>query len=208
MRLVPPVYVKPYVKRQKNDAADAEAIPGSSRPTMRFVAVKGKEQQALGMLFRTRDLLVRQRTQTINALRGHLAEFGIVAPQGPAHVGCLARALEDADGALPALVHELGGLLLGRIAALNGEIAALERRLRASARNPDKIIPGRRPSASLGTGSAPYRGARPTPCHPGLVPGPRRPGEDGACGSAPRISAALRVRAGATVEAIRKCRDA
>ena len=66
VRLIPPVYVKPFVKRQKNDAADAEAIcEAAQRPTMRFVAVKGEEQQARGMLFRTRDLLVRQRTQTI-----------------------------------------------------------------------------------------------------------------------------------------------
>ena len=72
-----------YVKRQKNDAADAEAIcEAASRPTMSFVAVKTKKQQARGMLFRTRDLLVRQRTQTINTLRGHLAEFGVVAPKG------------------------------------------------------------------------------------------------------------------------------
>src|SRR6056297_3523245 len=76
VRLIAPTYVKPFVKRQKNDAADAEAIAeAASRPTMRFVAVKSAEQQGQGMLFRTRDLLVRQRTQTINALRGHLAEF-------------------------------------------------------------------------------------------------------------------------------------
>ena len=75
--------VTPLVKRHKNDMADAEAIcEAAQRPTMRFVAVKTKEQQARGMLFHTRDLLVRQRTQTINALRGHLAEFGVVAPQG------------------------------------------------------------------------------------------------------------------------------
>ena len=96
VRLIPPVYVKAYVKRQKNDAADAEAIcEAASRPTMSFVAVKTKEQQARGMLFRTRDLLVRQRTQTINALRGHLAEFGVVAPKGPVHIHRLASALED-----------------------------------------------------------------------------------------------------------------
>ena len=84
VRLIPPQYVKPYVKRQKNDAADAEAIcEAASRPTMNFVAVKTAEQQGRGMLFRTRDLLVRQRTQTINALRGHLAEFGVVAARGP-----------------------------------------------------------------------------------------------------------------------------
>ena len=87
VRLIPPVYVKPFVKRQKNDAADAEAIAeAASRPTMRFVAVKTEEQQARAMLFRTRDLLVRQRTQLINALRGHLSEHGVVAAQGQAHV--------------------------------------------------------------------------------------------------------------------------
>ena len=101
---------------------------------MRFVAVKGKEQQARAMLFRVRDLLVRQRTQTINALRGHLAEFGIVAPRGPAHVARLARALEDADGALPDLVGELGGVLLGQIAALDAKIDGLDKELRRQAR--------------------------------------------------------------------------
>ena len=114
--LVPPIYVKPFVKRQKNDEADAEAIcEAAQRPTMRFVAVKGEEQQARGMLFRTRDLLVRQRTQTINALRGHLAEFGVVAPQGPAHMSRLALALDDPGSGLPERVRELGGLLLGQI---------------------------------------------------------------------------------------------
>jgi transposase len=85
VRLIPPAYVKPFVKRQKNDMADAEAITeAASRPTMRFVAVKSEDQQAAAMAYRTRDLLVRQRTQTINALRAHLAEQGIVAPAGPA----------------------------------------------------------------------------------------------------------------------------
>lgn len=83
VRQIPPIYVKPYVKRQKNDANDAEAITeAASRPTMRFVAVKTAEKQASGMALRTRDLLVRQKTQTINALRGHLAEHGLVAPSG------------------------------------------------------------------------------------------------------------------------------
>src|SRR4030088_1810734 len=73
VRLIAPVYVKPFVKRQKNDMADAEAITeAAARPTMRFVAVKSAEKQASGMVFKIRDLLVRQRTQTINALRGHL----------------------------------------------------------------------------------------------------------------------------------------
>lgn len=75
--LIPPIYVKPFVKRQKNDAADAEAIAeAAARPTMRSVPVKSRDQQSRAVLFRTRDLLVRQRTQLINALRGHLAEYG------------------------------------------------------------------------------------------------------------------------------------
>ncbi len=79
VKMIPPIYVKPYVKRQKNDANDAEAIAeAASRPTMRFVAVKSAKKQASGMALRTRDLLVRQKTQTINALRGHLAEYGLV----------------------------------------------------------------------------------------------------------------------------------
>lgn len=89
VQLIPPAYVKPFVKRQKNDA---EAIcEAALRPTMRFVAVKSEESQAAAIVFRTRDLLVRQRTQTINALRGHLAEFGIVVAQGrsPAQHGRL-----------------------------------------------------------------------------------------------------------------------
>src|SRR5436305_2564246 len=83
VRLIAPAYVKPFVKRQKNDAADAEAIcEAAQRPTMRFVAVKSKKAQAAVILFRTRDLLVRQRTQAINALRGHLTEFGVVVAKG------------------------------------------------------------------------------------------------------------------------------
>ncbi len=85
VRLIPPAYVKPFVKRQKNDEADAEAIcEAAQRPTMRFVAVKSAEQQAVGVVFRARDLLVRQRTQIINAIRGHVAEYGTVAPKGSA----------------------------------------------------------------------------------------------------------------------------
>ena len=83
VRLIAPVYVKPFVKRQKNDACDAEAIcEAAQRPTMRFVAVKSETKQASAVIFRTRDLLVGQRTQIINAIRGHMTEFGFVAPQG------------------------------------------------------------------------------------------------------------------------------
>src|SRR4028119_1672869 len=87
VRLIPPAYVKPYVKRQKNDAADAEAIcEAVTRPSMRFVPIKSPEQQSVLMLHRARDLLMRQRTMLLNAIRAHLAEFGILAAQGPAKV--------------------------------------------------------------------------------------------------------------------------
>ena len=131
VRLIPPAYVKPFVKRQKNDMADAEAIAeAASRPTMRFVAVKSEAQQAAAMAYRTRDLLVRQRTQTINALRAHLAEQGIVAPTGPAHVGRLAAIIDGDDGVLPAAVRDLARLLLDQIAGLAGKIAGLDAELR------------------------------------------------------------------------------
>ena len=113
VRLIAPIYVKPFVKRQKNDMADAEAITeAAARPTMRFVAVKSAEKQASGMVFKTRDLLVRQRTQTINALRGHLTEHGIIAPQGVFHIGRLAAEVENVNSHLPVIVTELCTLLL------------------------------------------------------------------------------------------------
>ena len=130
VRLIPPAYVKPFVKRQKNDMADAEAIAeAASRPTMRFVAVKSEAQQA-AMAYRTRDLLVRQQTQTINALRAHLAEQGIVAPTRPAHVGRLAAIIDGDDGMLRAAVRDLARLLLHQIAGLAEKIAGLDAELR------------------------------------------------------------------------------
>src|SRR3954449_7857406 len=94
VKLISPAYVKPFVKRQKNDMADAEAIcEAAQRPTMRFVALKSANQQAAAVVFRTRDLLVRQRTQAINALRGHLTEFGVIAAKGPVHTSKLIAAL-------------------------------------------------------------------------------------------------------------------
>ena len=155
IKLIPPIYVKPFVKRQKNDTADAEATTeAAQRPTMNFVAVKTEEQQAKAMLFRTRDLLVRQRTQTINALRGHLAEFGLIAPQGPAHVSRLEAALMDAHSRLPERVRELGGLLLAQIAGLNEKIVGLDKELRACARRDDEAsrlmtIPGVGPITAM-----------------------------------------------------------
>ncbi|WP_134680519.1 IS110 family transposase, partial [Paracoccus ravus] len=91
VRLIPPIYVKPFVKRQKNDSADAEAIVEAAlRPSMRFVAPKTEGQQARAMLFRTRQMFVGQRTRMINVLRGHLAEHGLVAARGIAHLRKLA----------------------------------------------------------------------------------------------------------------------
>ncbi|NKJ02735.1 IS110 family transposase [Novosphingobium sp. SG707] len=136
IRLIPPVYVKPFVKRQKNDAADAEAIAeAAARPNMRFVALKSSGQQAGAMVFRTRDLLVRQRTQLVNALRGHLAEHGVVAPQGMTNVRVLEAAIEDAETSLDLLVVEMARLYLQQIASLAEQIAKLEKVLQHEAAN-------------------------------------------------------------------------
>ena len=96
VRLMPPRYVKPYVKRNKNDMADAEAIcEAVTRPTMRFVAIKTPDQQSVLVLHRTRHLFVRQRTMLVKAIRGHMAEFGIVARAGVAHVTALLAVIAD-----------------------------------------------------------------------------------------------------------------
>lgn len=107
VRLMPARYVKPYVKRNKNDAADAEAIcEAVTRPTMRFVAVKTEEQQSVLMLHRTRQLFVRQRTTLINAIRAHMAELGIVAGVGRNGVERLLRLNEGADDRVPPVARE------------------------------------------------------------------------------------------------------
>jgi transposase len=109
VRLMPPQYVKPYRKRNKHDAADAEACcEAVRRPSMRFVPVKTEEQQAVLIMHRTREILVKQRTQIVNALRGHFAEFGIVEPHGIWHVGRLLARLED-----EAMIPEPGRTILG-----------------------------------------------------------------------------------------------
>jgi transposase len=133
VRLIPPVYVKPFVKRQKNDAADAEAVAeAAQRPTMRTVAVKTAEQQAQAMLFRTRSLLVGQRTQLVNALRGHLCEHGILAGRGRGNIARLAADLAAAE--VPALVTEMADLYFAQIERIGTEIATLDRRIAAAAR--------------------------------------------------------------------------
>jgi transposase len=126
-------YVKPYVKRQKNDANDAAALAeAASRPTMRFVATKTTAQQGQSMGLETRDLLTGQRPQTINALRGHLAEHGIVAPKGPQHLPRLERAMAENAERLPADVTSLCQMFFDLIDGLSERIDDLTRRLTKS----------------------------------------------------------------------------
>jgi transposase len=125
------------VKRQKNDAIDAEAIcEAAQRPSMRFVAVKSEQQQAAGLVFRTRDLLVRQRTQLINAIRGHLTEYGWIAPKGPSHVAMLADLIDEEEMAssLPEAAHAMFRLMLDLLAGLNNKIADLDKEIARRAR--------------------------------------------------------------------------
>src|SRR5215210_6678636 len=130
VRLIPPAYVKPFVKRQKNNATDAEAIcEAAQRPTMRFVAPKSEQTQAAALVFRARDLLVRQRTQVINALRGHLAEFGIVVAKGPAHVPQLVQAVENPDEPLPEIARPILQILIDTLHRLDEQIALLDREI-------------------------------------------------------------------------------
>jgi transposase len=127
VRLIPPAYVKPFVKRQKNDLADAEAIcEAAQRPSMRSVAVRSEAAQAAAVVFRARDLLVRQRTQIINALRGHLAEFGLVVAQGPAHVAKLIAAIEDPAHPLPGAARPVLQVLVGTLGALEERLKLLD----------------------------------------------------------------------------------
>jgi len=135
VRLIPPAYVKPFVKRQKNDMADAEAIcEAAQRPTMRFVAVKSEESQAAAVIFRTRDLLVRQRTQLINALRGHMGEFGLVVPQGAARAKGLVAMVEDPDTPLPGAARSALEVLASALTRLETEIRSLEAEITRRAR--------------------------------------------------------------------------
>ena len=130
VKLMPPAYVKPYVKRGKNDAADAEAIcEAVGRPNMRFVPVKSTDQQAVLMLHRTRALLVRQRTMLANALRAHLAEFGIIVAQGLGSVGALIAKIfgESTETAeLPRLARIALQPLAAQFLQLHPQIKALE----------------------------------------------------------------------------------
>ena len=134
VRLIPPAYVKPFVKRQKNDAADAEAIcEAVQRPSMRFVVVKSEQAQANALVFRGRDLLVRQRTQLINAVRSHMAEFGWIASKGTAHVEGLSEIIAD-PASLPEAARPVIQLLLETLDDLDAKIAMLDREITRRAR--------------------------------------------------------------------------
>jgi len=182
VRLLPPAYVKPYVKRGKTDAADAEAIcEAITRPSMQTVPVKSTEQQAMLTLHRVRDLLVRQRTMLINALRGHMAEFGIIAPQGARRVGELVALLMGEDETvLPALARQALRLLAAELHALEQRITQAEDAIMAGHKQNEAsrrlaAIPGIGPitaSAIVATvgDAAQFRSARHFAAWIGLVP--------------------------------------
>jgi transposase len=131
VRLMPPQYVRPYVKTNKHDAADAEAIcEAVQRPSMRFVPVKEADQQAALMLHRSRELLVRQRTMLANAVRAHAAELGVVVPKGIQRLPELCRLIASADAdVLPELAKSVLLTLATQIEAINIRVLALERQL-------------------------------------------------------------------------------
>lgn len=131
VKLIPPQYVKPFVKRAKNDRKDAEAInEAASRPEMRTVPVKTVEAQAATMVVKHREMLVAQRTQAINALRGHAAEFGIVAPKGEQNVPALLAVLA-ANPAIPPVAREMFAEMGRHIADLDNKLNALDQQLLA-----------------------------------------------------------------------------
>jgi transposase len=137
VRLMPPQYVRPYVKTNKHDAADADACcEAVQRPGMRFVPVKNEQQQSLLMLHRIRDRLIAERTGTINAIRGHMAEFGMVAAQRDAGLKTLIAIIADGDDVrLPALARELLLLQLEHLRQVEARITALDGRLVRQARD-------------------------------------------------------------------------
>jgi transposase len=179
---MPPRYVKPYVKRNKNDAADAEAIcEAVTRPTMRFVAVKGTEQQGVLMLHRSRELLVRQRTMLVNGIRAHMAEFGIVAPAGIQRVKELFAIIADVDDdRLPEVAGSCLEGLVRQFTSLHEEITFLEKRIHTWHRSNEtsrrlETIPGIGPitaSALVASISDPhlFRSGRELAAWIGLVP--------------------------------------
>jgi transposase len=182
VRLMPPAYVKPYVKRQKNDTTDAEAIcEAVTRPTMRFVATKTPEQQSCLMLHRTRHLFIRQQTAVINAIRAHLAEFGIVAPVGRNGVEQLLGVVADSnDKRLPEIARACVAALGAQLRMQKAQILEFDRMIRAWHRSSEASrrldeIPGVGPvlaTALVGSVADPkaFRSGRDFSAWIGLVP--------------------------------------
>jgi len=137
VRLMPPQYVKAYVKRNKNDAADAAAIcEAVKRPSMRFVPVKTIEQQSALLMHRARDLLIRQRTMLVNALRGHMAEFGLVEAQGLHKVAALITiVMDESDRRIPDMARQALKMITDQISDLQTRISALETQVLAWHKN-------------------------------------------------------------------------
>jgi transposase len=131
VRLIPPQYVRPFLKTNKHDAADAEAIAEAVvRPTMRFAPIKSTDQQAVLMLHRSRELLVKQRTMFLNAIRGHCHELGMIASQGASRVNDLIAIIEDpADRRFPAIAREALGVLIAQLQVVKEAIRKLEHKL-------------------------------------------------------------------------------
>ncbi len=131
VKLMAPQFVKPYVKANKTDAADAEAIcEAVGRPTMRFVPIKNAEQQAILSLHRARQGFVRARTAQANQIRGLLSEYGITLPQGISHVAnCLPKIVEDADNDLPGMFRELLVRLRAHLVELDRQVQDLEEQI-------------------------------------------------------------------------------
>ncbi len=136
VRLMPAAYVKPYVKRQKNDAADAEAIcEAVTRPTMRFVPVKSPEQQSIMVLHKTRQMVMRQRTKLANTIRAHMAEIGIVAPIGRKGLELLLEIIgQDEDGRLPEASRSCLRMLADQFSMVKAHILELDRAIVADVR--------------------------------------------------------------------------
>ena len=180
VRLIPPSYVKPYVKRQKNDAADAEAIcEAVTRPSMRFVPIKSPEQQSIMVAHRTRSVLTRQRTQLSNAIRGHMAEFGLVAPVGRNGLELLIAIITDASDTRVAQEARASLLMLvSQLRLVNAQILESDRCIIANARGTEvgrrlMAIPGVGPvlaSAAAVADPKTFRSGRNLAAWIGLVP--------------------------------------
>lgn len=136
VRLIPPAYAKQYLRRNKNDAADAAAIcEAVSRPSMRFVPIKTVEQQADAVTHKARQMLIKQRTMTGNSLRGLMAEFGIVVPQGPQHIGKLLAILADPDDPrVPSVARAALNTMSEMLSALEKQIDILDKDIKLRAR--------------------------------------------------------------------------